>query len=84
MQGSVTSQADQLNRHEVSGQHGGAACDIEEGEIHDAEDGKETEGHQQVQASPPLPPITPGSILIKASPNIFIVQPKEGGNSHSH
>ena len=80
VQGSVTSQADQLNRHEVSGQHGGAACDIEEGEIYDAEDGKEveqevaaeveqvvlkaTKGHQQVQASPPLPPTTPGSILI--------------------
>ena len=77
VQGSVPSQADQLNRHEDAGQHGGEACDyeLEEGEIYDAEDGNllgsekfveenGVDGALSTQASPPTTPTTPGSILI--------------------
>ena len=76
VQGSVTSQADQLNMQEVSGQRGGAACDYEEGEFYDAEDGnfhgsekfgeenEVDEGRTLEAPSKSSPRTTPGVILI--------------------
>ena len=76
-QASVPSQADHLKRHEVVSQHGGAACDFEEGEFYDAEggnlhgcdkvDGEENdvdEGRTLEAPSISSPRSTPGFILI--------------------
>ena len=75
VQGSVTSPADQLNMQEVSDQRGGAACDYEEGEFYDAEDGNfhgsekfgqendVDEGRTLEAPSKSSPRTTPGVIL---------------------